>query len=341
MNEINNLVKKVFDTGLSSYFRQDAIRQLGRIKKSVALTQAILKLLQDVKEEPLQREVMDLSAKMAIGESVNFIIPISGGSSQNARHAINVLAKIGGRQAYDSLKKTADMPGFDLKKTAAVRGMQDMLRRQPELEFPEPEVKAVEQAPQEKSIFASMTEEAKEFTEDTVKAVTSIPEKVSELATDIQKNVQNKVSEAAASVAINTPTNQEKRAQFLEDKKQLAALSTELNKYTRYITERDTTIARLNDEISTLKKAPPVQSPNNDALKMIQQLKGDKARLKAGYEKKIVLQEKKIQSLEDQVESTQRRSRRKTPKKSAPGCGTIILTIFAIFMAIKVLEKIF
>ena len=132
--QIDKLVKNALDSSVSSYYRKDAVRQLARLNKTAKLSNAVVQLLKDIDDPSLQREVMDIAAKMAISECVNLLMPISLGKGRNARYAINVLAKIGGKAAYDSLREISKTPGFDLSKTAASRAMEEMRRRHPGIE---------------------------------------------------------------------------------------------------------------------------------------------------------------------------------------------------------------
>jgi hypothetical protein len=132
--EIDDLLKIALDSSLSSYYRKDAIYKLGRIKKSAALSSAIIKLMANMEDEALQKEVMDLVVKFALTGAVNLVVPIGLGKGRNARYALNILAKLGGVEAYKSLKSLADKPGFDLTSSAASRALHDLLCREPDLE---------------------------------------------------------------------------------------------------------------------------------------------------------------------------------------------------------------
>ncbi|MCH2205975.1 MAG: ELKS/Rab6-interacting/CAST family protein [Lentisphaerales bacterium] len=132
--EIQQFVTTALNTSLNTYYRKSALNKLGRLKKSAELSSAILKLLQDVEDESLQKEVMDLAVKFAISSAVDYIIPIGAGNGKNARYALSILSKLGGVYSYSYLKSLADKPGFDLTKNAASRALHDLLAREPELE---------------------------------------------------------------------------------------------------------------------------------------------------------------------------------------------------------------
>lgn len=132
--EIQEFVNTALNKSLSTYYRKGALNKLGRLKKSAELTSAILKLLKDIDDDSLQKEVMDLSVKFAISSAVDYIIPIGSGKGKNARYALTVLAKLGGTYSYKYLKSLADKPGFDLTKNAASRALHDLVSREPDLE---------------------------------------------------------------------------------------------------------------------------------------------------------------------------------------------------------------
>lgn len=132
-DEIQKYLKIALDSNVSLYYRKDALRRLGHLRKSAQLTKAIVKVLNDAGDPSLQKEAMDLAAQFCLTESVNFLLPISAGKGVNARHALNVLAKIGGIEAYNYLKEVASASGFDLSKTTAKRAIEDLLRREPQL----------------------------------------------------------------------------------------------------------------------------------------------------------------------------------------------------------------
>ena len=239
MEEINDLVKTALDTGIGSYYRKDAIRQLARLHKTAELSQAVLKLLKNIDDPSLQREVMDLAAKFAISEAVNLLLPISLGKGLNARYAINILAKIGGKKAYDTLKSIAMTPGFDLSKTAASRAMEEMRRRQPDIEKEEEEqASAVLDAAEElaKKVNNAAQESLKGISEQVAKApnvimegVTIITgadakeeEKPEETPTDTSKlgdEIRAKVQEAMAHAKENVGVIKDKKSKKKKDKK--------------------------------------------------------------------------------------------------------------------------
>jgi len=134
MEELNIIMNKALDSTLGTYYRKDAIRKLALIHKTTHLSTSVVKLLTDLEDESLQREVMDIAAKIGINAAVDTLIPISTGKSMLARHAISTMAKIGGRKAYDNLRILAEKPGFDLSKSAASRGLMDILKKEPNIE---------------------------------------------------------------------------------------------------------------------------------------------------------------------------------------------------------------
>ncbi|MCM8530097.1 MAG: hypothetical protein NE330_02960 [Lentisphaeraceae bacterium] len=143
-SELNKFLNSALDSSLSSYYRRTALGQIGRLRKTSELVSAVLRLLNDLDDESLQKDVIDLAIKFGITESVNFIIPIGVGNGKNARYALSALAKIGGPLAYTHLRGLADRPGFDLTKNAATRALHDLVSREPDLEKIE-----LEQAPVE------------------------------------------------------------------------------------------------------------------------------------------------------------------------------------------------
>ena len=136
--EIQEFVSTALNTSLSTYYRKSALNKLGRLKKSAELSAAIIGLLRDVEDESLQKEVMDLAVKFAVNNAVDLIIPIGSGNGKNARYALSILAKLGGKYSYAYLKSLADKPGFDLTKNAASRALHDLVSREPDLENEEP-----------------------------------------------------------------------------------------------------------------------------------------------------------------------------------------------------------
>ncbi|MCM8537651.1 MAG: hypothetical protein NE334_17050 [Lentisphaeraceae bacterium] len=133
-SELNKYLNRALDSSLSTYYRRTALGQIGRLRRTSELVSAVLRLLNDLEDESLQKDVIDLAIKFGISESVNFIIPIGNANGKNARYALNALAKLGGPLAYTHLRSLADKPGFDLTKNAASRALHDLVSREPELE---------------------------------------------------------------------------------------------------------------------------------------------------------------------------------------------------------------
>ena len=88
MSTISELTSTALNSGLSSYYRKDAIRQLARLQKSAEMSTSVIKLLKDMENDSLQRDVMDLAVSFAMAEAVNLVIPLAIGKSNNARFAV-------------------------------------------------------------------------------------------------------------------------------------------------------------------------------------------------------------------------------------------------------------
>ncbi len=360
MDEINKIVEKALDSGVSSYYRKDAIRQLSRLHKSAQLTKAVIRLLNDLDDESLQRETMDIAGKFAITEAVNLLMPISGGKGMNARHAINVLAKIGGKKAYDSLSKIASLPGFNLSKTAASRAMEEMRRRQPGIEKEE-EAEANDLLESAEELAKKLSEETKNTFNDITELVSDIAEsskgvaeeisngltetvdkaitKAAKTAERIKSDVETKVSEAKT----NTAAGKKEKTENVDvntsvkDQKKISELTAKLSHSETIITQKEDQILRLQNEVTALKKK--TRNDGDTELKQnLAALKDENARIKASYEKKLTLQAGKINALEDVEKSARKlrsRSHKKNNSQSGSGCAVVIFIVVAIYILSK------
>ena len=301
--EIEKYLKIALDSGISSYYRKDAIRHLGRLRKSVELSNAVIKLLKDVDDPSLQKEAMDLAAQFTISEAVNLLLPISIGKGINARNAINVLAKIGGVQAYNSLKQIASAPGFDLSKTAAKRALEDMLRREPTLEAEEPE-------------SPSLVDGAKEIFNDLKETIIPNEEK--------PKAVEPEVKEA---IALPDSINLSRELKSLQSK--YSSLEYKL-------AEKTAKVEELENKIREMKKSDASSSEIKKLKKEVHDGRNESASIKASFEKQLTLLKGKLISLEEENDDLLKRNTRKViqhQNASKGGCMPFII-VFGIFIFI-------
>ena len=308
--EIEKYLKIALDSGVSSYYRKDAIRHLGRLRKSVELSNAIIKLLKDVDDPSLQKEAMDLAAQFAISEAVNLLLPISIGKGVNARNAINVLAKIGGVQAYKSLKEIAAAPGFDLSKTAAKRALEDMLRREPDLETKEPELETKE--PER----PSLVDGAKEIFNDLKETVIPSEEKA--------ESAEPEVKEA---IALPDAVNLSRELKSLQ--KKYSSLEYKL-------AEKTAKVEELENKIREMKKSDVSTSEIKKLKKEVHDGRNESASIKASFEKQVTLLKGKLISLEEENDDLLKRNTRKIiqhQNASKGGCLPFII-VFGIFIFI-------
>ena len=262
--EIKEFVDTALDKSLSTYYRKGALNKLGRLKKSAELTSAILKLLKDVDDDSLQKEVMDLTVKFAISGAVDYIIPIGAGKGKNARYALTILAKLGGSYSYKYLKSLADKPGFDLTKNAASRALHDLLAREPDLEKVDTSIieeKAdlavkPESSPQEIKIeykedpaVSKLIEDLKQKIADKDKVIKSLNEKY--IQTERELGALRKANDQSALSKIEEENHK---------------LRTELSKVTAAfktkISEMDLEMSDLNDRLAMGRKLSENQAKN-------------------------------------------------------------------------------
>lgn len=300
--EIEKYLKIALDSSVSSYYRKDAIRQLGRLRKSVELGNAVIKVLNDVDDPSLQKEAMDLTAQFALTEAVNLILPISVGKGVNARHAINVLAKIGGIKAYKCLKELAAAPGFDLSKTAAKRAMEDMLRREPSLE------KEEDSSPSLISGAQDIFNDIKETVTETVSAVTE-PEKTFKAA------------------EVNVDADKLKR--------EIVSVKNKNNSLANLLSEKNAKVDELEEKLRQLKKNDKTTLELKEVKKTLHESRNETAAIKASFEKQLALMKGKLISLEEENDDLMKRHSRKLThhKKSGGGCLPIFI-FFGIFFLI-------
>ncbi|MCM8526231.1 MAG: hypothetical protein NE327_06915, partial [Lentisphaeraceae bacterium] len=224
--------------------------------------------------------------------------PIATGKGSNARHAINVLAKIGGVKAYQCLKDIASAPGFDLSKTAAKRALEDILRREPEL--------ANITAPVEgaKEIFNELTEKVTEAVTEAKEAVTS-------------------------TVSSQVPVEDTGKL-----KRDLSSMQNKINNLEHQLSKKNAKVEELEEKIRQLKKNDKVSAELKDVKRTLHESRNETASLKASYEKQLALMKGKVISLEEENDDLMRRNSRKlAPKKSGGGCFSILI-FFGIFFFI-------
>lgn len=308
-SEIDKYLKIALDSSISSYYRKDAVRQLGRIRKSAELSNAVVKLLKDVDDPSLQREAMDLAAQLAVTEAVNLIMPISLGQGPNARTAINVLAKIGGIKAYNSLKEIASAPGFDLSKTAAKRALEDMLRREPQLE------KEADESP-------SLLDKAQEVFEDLKEAVGVSEEKPAAIRVEAQAvHTQPEVKEA-----VPLPD-------AVKLGRELKALQSKYRDLEHKLAEKTVKVEDLENKIREMKKGDSSSEINN-LKRQLHEGKNESASIKAAFEKQLALLQGQLVSLEEENADLSDRSKLKIIQQENAkkgGCLSFII-VFIIFL---------
>jgi hypothetical protein len=264
--EIKDLVSVILSSTASLYVKKEAVRKIGRAKKSAELSYALVKLLSDLKDESLQREVMDLTADLVIHEAVNVLAPISTGNGRNARYAINIIAKIGGKQAYNALKELASKDGFDLTSNAASRALHDMIRRDPQLEDAATEGKVTTEV-------ASDLVEGAPFAEKINMSPTPVEGNVRELHETI-KSLKNQLKEKEARLAGNKQLEEASdfkkklREAHEENQKLKNDLARQTALYTQKFSEMSMEISDLNDKIDAAKKSllKPVQATVSSAI---------------------------------------------------------------------------
>ena len=301
--EIEKYLKIALDSGVSSYYRKDAIRHLGRLRKSAELSNAVIKLLKDVDDPSLQREAMDLAAQFAISEAVNILLPISVGKGVNARNAINVLAKIGGVSAYKSLKEIASAPGFDLSKTAAKRALEDLLRREPSLE---------KEAEDDSSIVSA----AKGVFEDIKEAVTG------------QEALEGERVPAVTPVV----KADEKKPNNSELQRSFNNLQNKYNNLERKLAEKSAKVEELEQKIRDLKKNSKSAQELKATKKTLHDARNESASIKAAYEKQVALLKGKVISLEEENDDLLRRKSKVIHSKQSSNKGGCM--VFIIFFAV-------
>ena len=299
--EIENYLKIALDTSVSSYYRKDAIRHLGRVRKSAELSHAILKVLNDVDDPSLQREAMDLAAQFTVTESVNFLLPIATGKGSNGRYAINVLAKIGGVQSYKCLKSIAASPGFDLSKTAAKRAIEDLLRREPDIE--------------KEAGTSSLVGGAQDI-------YNGISEKVTNAVSDVTQAL--KKEEPVKPAQASTDTGAQKR--------EITTLLNKVNSLERKLSEKNAQVEALEEKMRQLKKSDKVSAELKDVKRTLHESRNETASVKATFEKQLALMKGKLISLEEENDDLLKRHSRKMAgsQKSKAGCIPVIV-FFGIF----------
>ena len=134
MSEVDKAVKTILDVSLSVMLRKTALRKLRSMKKSVELGNALVKLLQNVEDESLQRDCLGLAGEMCVRQAADVVFPIALGKGMNKRYAVNTLGRLGGVKAYRylfdvTIRKESGTAAYDAK-----RAMQDIKRREPNVE---------------------------------------------------------------------------------------------------------------------------------------------------------------------------------------------------------------
>jgi len=344
MENIAELTKTALNTGLSSYYRKDALRQLARLKKSAELTEAVLKLLKDMENDSLQREVMDLAVTFTISEAVNLIIPLAVSDGINARFAINILAKLGGKKAYNALSDISKVTGFSLTKSTAARGLQDILRNTPELE--------------EKEQSSSVKPDKKDTKEILNRAIETPQKKEATLVDSLLSKAENTI------VNVNSSVNTliEKVSDDAKSQDKLAEKSNELKRVQKLLLETENKILLIEKEHlitqERLEKSDSHRKDLKQQLKQVQVVKPNTneeqrlreenhkfrnsiGRITATYEKKIANLEEKITDLEDDIthEKTRRRKLSEQVKakgsKGSGGCIFFIICVILLFIVSK------
>ena len=303
--EIEKYLKIALDSSVSSYYRKDAIRQLGRLRKSVELGNAVIKVLNDVDDPSLQKEAMDLTAQFALTEAVNLILPISVGKGVNARHAINILAKIGGIKAYKCLKELAAAPGFDLSKTAAKRAMEDMLRREPDLD-------------KEEDSSSSLISGAQDIFNDIKETVT---ETISSTVEEAEPEKKFKATD------VNVEEGKLKR--------EIDSVKNKNNSLANLLSEKNAKVEELEEKLRQFKKNDKTTVELKEVKKTLHESRNETAAIKASFEKQLALMKGKLISLEEENDDLMKRHSRKLVhhKKSGGGCLPIFI-FFGIFFLI-------
>ncbi|WDE96692.1 hypothetical protein PQO03_01765 [Lentisphaera profundi] len=131
MSNLDKALQTTLDVSLSIVVRRTALRKIRTAKKSLELTNAVVKLIQNTKDESLQRECLKIAGDMAIYQASDVIFPVTQGKGMNSRYAVQALGKIGGSKAYHyllNIDKDKDVNSYEAK-----RAMRDIERKDPNI----------------------------------------------------------------------------------------------------------------------------------------------------------------------------------------------------------------
>ncbi|MDD7983367.1 hypothetical protein PQO01_00170 [Lentisphaera marina] len=131
MNNLDDLLKTALDVSVSIVVRRTALRKIRTAKKSLELTNAVIKLVQNMEDEGLQRDCLKIAGDMAIYQSCDVIFPITQGKGMNGRYAVQALGKIGGTKAYHYLLNIDNDKGVN--SYDAKRAMREIERKEPNI----------------------------------------------------------------------------------------------------------------------------------------------------------------------------------------------------------------
>jgi hypothetical protein len=200
MNNLDDLLKTALDVSVSIVVRRTALRKIRTAKKSLELTNAVIKLVQDMEDEGLQRDCLKIAGDMAIYQACDVIFPITQGKGMNGRYATQALGKIGGTKAYHyllNIDKDKGVNSYDAK-----RAMRDIERKEPNIkDMIQDELDEVQDAINEfkKSTTRAMVDARKAPVSDPIKVQSDATELVSDSVdiisdSDFEENLERSAS---------------------------------------------------------------------------------------------------------------------------------------------------
>ena len=328
MYNLDDLIKTALDVSVSIVVRRTALRKIRTAKKGLELTNAVIKLVQNMEDEALQRDCLKIAGDMAIYQASDVIFPITQGKGMNSRYAVQALGKIGGTKAYHyllNIDKDKGVNSYDAK-----RAMREIERKAPNIkELIENELEEVQNAIDEfkQSAITAMEQARKEPTSDPVK-ITSDPINLSSDSIDIisdsdfdhdsdresdielmASDLENqKLRKSLTQMKDNFLASENLRCEqeelFKEEQKLRESLQKDLDRQKAETSEdKSETIKELQKEIEKLKN--DLSQTNEAFLKERKRWVGEKEQLN---KERIELSAKKASPKEDsQIEALQKR----------------------------------
>jgi len=328
MYNLDDLIKTALDVSVSIVVRRTALRKIRTAKKGLELTNSVIKLVQNMEDEALQRDCLKIAGDMAIYQASDVIFPITQGKGMNSRYAVQALGKIGGTKAYHyllNIDKDKGVNSYDAK-----RAMRDIERKEPNIkELIEGELEEVQNAIDEfkQSAIIAMEQARKESTSDPVK-ITSDPINLSSDSVDIisdsdfdhdsdresdielmASDLENqKLRKSLDQMKNNFLASENLRCEqeelFKEEQKLRESLQTDLDRQKAETSEdKSETIKELQKEIEKLQN--DLSQTNEAFLKERKRWVGEKEQLN---KERIEFSAKKASPKEDsQIEALQKR----------------------------------